>query len=295
MPDGESPRSAILLIPGSLFADVNGDYPEWRSFPGANVSLAHQLSQRGHAVFRFAKPGPGTGTVVKNQVEWARHQTWDGRVTIALAAFEAMGTQLADRTPGSKAPSIVSGHSEGAVVALRLAQLVESAGVITLGGPSTGILSIMREQNERIHPPDKAAVILPAIDQVIGAIRTGQPIPEDLKQIEGVGGLAMMPPSALTYMRESDATDPVLEASRLTVPLLVVQGTGDSNVPAHHGRALAAANPDRAELVEIEGLSHFFKLVPAGTDPMAAFGWPGPCDARVADRIDGWVRRLGPA
>ena len=25
--------SAILLVPGSLFSDVNGDYPTWNSFP----------------------------------------------------------------------------------------------------------------------------------------------------------------------------------------------------------------------------------------------------------------------
>ena len=55
--------SAILLVPGSLFSDVNGDYPAWNSFPHVYAHLAHQLSARGHAVYRFAKLGPGTGSV----------------------------------------------------------------------------------------------------------------------------------------------------------------------------------------------------------------------------------------
>src|SRR5881275_2654663 len=57
------PASAILLIPGSLFSDVNGDYPTWNSFPHVYAHLARQLSARGHAVLRFAKLGPGTGSV----------------------------------------------------------------------------------------------------------------------------------------------------------------------------------------------------------------------------------------
>ena len=51
--------SAILLVPGSLFSDVNGDYPTWNSFPHVYAHLARQLSARGHAVYRFAKLGPG--------------------------------------------------------------------------------------------------------------------------------------------------------------------------------------------------------------------------------------------
>ena len=54
--------SAILLVPGSLFSDVNGDYPTWSSFPHVYAHLAHQLSALGHAVYRFAKLGPGTGS-----------------------------------------------------------------------------------------------------------------------------------------------------------------------------------------------------------------------------------------
>jgi len=58
--DSELP-SAIILVPGSLFSDVNGDYPAWNSFPHVYGHLARQLSAKGHAVYRFAKLGPGDG------------------------------------------------------------------------------------------------------------------------------------------------------------------------------------------------------------------------------------------
>ena len=45
---------------------MNGDYPAWSSFPHVYAHLAHQLSARGHAVYRYAKLGPGTGSVPKD-------------------------------------------------------------------------------------------------------------------------------------------------------------------------------------------------------------------------------------
>src|SRR3954470_22303955 len=69
--------SAILLVPGSLFSDVNGDYPSWNIFPHVYAHLAHQLSARGHAVYRFAKLGPGTGSVELDPAQSATVKTWD--------------------------------------------------------------------------------------------------------------------------------------------------------------------------------------------------------------------------
>src|SRR5690349_2588448 len=77
-------ESAILLVPGSLFSDVNGDYPTWNSFPHVYAHLAHQFAARGHAVYRFAKLGPGTGSVTTDAEAAATLRTWDGRLAIAI-------------------------------------------------------------------------------------------------------------------------------------------------------------------------------------------------------------------
>src|SRR3954465_11848911 len=106
--------SAGLLIPGSLFSDVNGDYPTWNSFPHVYAHLAQQLSARGHAVYRFAKLGPGTGSVATNPELSARVRTWDGRLEIATAALDAMRDALEARKI-RVARTIVAGHSEGSV------------------------------------------------------------------------------------------------------------------------------------------------------------------------------------
>src|SRR5215467_9076203 len=85
--------SAILLIPGSLYSDVNGDYPTWNSFPHVYAHLARQLAARGHAVYRFAKLGPGTGSVAIDPETSASVRNWAGRLVIATAALDAMRSE----------------------------------------------------------------------------------------------------------------------------------------------------------------------------------------------------------
>jgi alpha-beta hydrolase superfamily lysophospholipase len=287
-----TPLAVLLFIPGSLFSDVNGDYPAWNSFPGASVSIAHQLAERGIAVYRYAKAGPGTGTEVTDAAEWARHRTWDGRVTIARAALAEMLAAMAEQ--GIDAPVFVAGHSEGAVVASRLASehAGETAadGVVLLAGPSLGILGVMLDQNARNAPVEQRDDIMAALRVVVGHVRRGEPIPEEYKQVWGVGGLAAMPPEALQYMRDSDATDPCAALAAVGAPVLLVQGTEDANVTVRDAEALAAARAERpTSLLVLDGLSHTFKRVPAGLDAQAAFGYPGPCDERVADGVAKWI------
>jgi uncharacterized protein len=300
--DGAPMPSAILLVPGSLFSDVNGDYPAWNSFPHVYAHLAHQLSARGHAVYRFAKLGPGTGSVAVDAEQSAAVRTWDGRTAIAVAALEAMRRELAARHIRA-ARTIGAGHSEGAVVISRVALTGagrELDGVVLLAGPSVGILSIMREQATIGTPPDELEAATRRLDAVIAHVRRAEPVPADLATGPGMGAtaLATMPDEARRYMRESDATDPAALAAALPQPVFVVQGGNDSSVPEHHARALMDALRSRsagcgpAEYLFVPGLTHMFKIVPPEVTGPEAFGYPGETDARVADGIDKWIRRL---
>src|SRR5688500_5065708 len=61
---GETPRWGIVIIPGSMSSDVDGNYPSANMNPHMYADLARQLAERGHAALRYAKEGPDTGTVV---------------------------------------------------------------------------------------------------------------------------------------------------------------------------------------------------------------------------------------
>ncbi len=292
--------SAILLVPGSLFSDVNGDYPTWNSFPHVYAHLAHQLSALGHAVYRFAKLGPGTGSVVTNDDAAARVRTWDGRVTIAAAALDAMQRGLAAR--GVRAERVIgAGHSEGSVVVSRLA-ISEAGravdGVVLLAGPSVGILEIMREQSSQMVPPSEREEAGRRLDEAIACVRRGERPPASLAagQAFGAAALVNMPDDGLRYLREVDATDPVAVAGSMPQPVLVVQGGADTSVPTHHGERLRDAlrarpgGDARTNYLFVPDVHHMFKVVPPGVAGPAAFGHPGETDPRIADGVDRWIR-----
>ncbi|MFI5233583.1 MAG: alpha/beta hydrolase [Gemmatimonadales bacterium] len=296
LPDAP-PTGAVLYIPGSLFSNVDGDYPSWNVFPRASAFLAEQMAERGLAVYRFAKLGPGTGSTETSPAEAKVLRSWRGRATIAHAALAHFRAELVARGLGTR-KLVLAGHSEGAVVASVIARDVAVAdGVVLLSGPSTGILSIMLEQSRATPAADANDATVSVLEQVVACIRTGEPIPDSLRAQAaggfGAGALVSMPPEAIAYMRDCDATDPAALIGGYAKPVLIVQGGVDTSVPAHHAEALRAARGSRPTVYRFfPALSHMYKPVPPGTSPMDMFSLPGPTDPRVAAAIDNFVRTL---
>lgn len=290
LPAGRAPTAGVLLVPGSLYSDVNGDYPAWNVFPHVYAHLARQLADRGLAVYRFAKLGPGTGSKVTDPEAAADIRTWPGRMRVARLALDAFRTALAEQKL-SVPRLVLAGHSEGAVVVSVLARDgVEADGIVLLAAPALGILGVMREQVPAMRPPEDREAILVDLDRVIAAINAGQPIPQELRDREGIGGLAAMPPEGLRYMRESEATDPAGAIAAYDGPVLIVHGTADTNLGVHHPERLRMVRGNRpTELRLLAGVSHMLKRLPAGVTGPDAFGFPGETDPAVADAIAAWV------
>jgi len=284
-PAGGEPASAVLLVPGSLFIDVDGNMPFMGARSHAYADMARQLAGLGHAVLRYAKPGPGTGTEVVDS-EAARHQQhFAARADVARAAVDL----LVSRVGG--VPVILAGHSEGAVVVSMLAAAEPRArGVVLLSGPSTGLFDIMREQMPPVSSPTSYA----AFDTAVAHLRAGTPVPESVSRDPSLSMLMSIGAEGLRYITEIDAVDPVVALSRVTVPVLLVQGGRDTSVPPAHADALAAGRAGLpTEVARFPELQHFYKRVPEGSDPMRAFMIDDESDPAVAGSIDEWIRRRG--
>src|SRR5439155_23285195 len=76
LPEGQEVRWSVVLIPGSMGSDVDGNYPEMHMHPHMYADLARQLAGRGYAVLRYAKHGPGTGTVGVDEGQGKAHRVF---------------------------------------------------------------------------------------------------------------------------------------------------------------------------------------------------------------------------
>lgn len=282
----------VVLVPGSLYSDADGNYPMFHAYPHASRDLAREMAERGLGVIRYAKRGPGTGAEVVDPERQEEARQFRARVTVAMAALALLKDRAGEGAVS--VPVVLAGHSEGAVVVLMAgAEGVDVDGIVSLSGPSVGIFSIMREQLGL--PQGSAPEAYAAFDAAVAEMRAGR-VPELDPQDPTLGSLAFVArsgPAVVGYMAQIDAVDPVVMAARVRHPVLLVQGGRDNSVPGHHVGALEAARGNAGlptEVARFPALSHFYKVVPVGMDAMAAFMLDTDSDPAVAAAIARWMR-----
>lgn len=286
-PDGAM-RAALVLIPGSLFLDVDGNYPAWNLRPETYRELGAQLAARGVAVLRYAKPGPGTGTIVTDADLAKRHGEFALRVEVAAAAVARLRDAVGD------VPVFIAGHSEGALVASLLAARDPAiAGVVSLAGPALRIFDIMRAQLEASPPPGAGdhGAGMAAFDAAIATAREVGALPAAAAAHPYTMMFASIGDHGVRYLRSQDRVDPVAAIAAVPQPVLLVQGGRDASVTSAQVDALAAGRSGPTEVARFDELQHFFKVAPPGTSAVASFALVGPTDPRVAEAIAAWIAR----
>jgi len=288
LPEGK-PLARLLLLPGSLYSDVDGNYPTMGMNPHAYADMARQLAKRGFAVVRMAKIGPGTGSQTIDAEAAAAHGDFRMRVAVAEAGLDLL-LRSADQ-----GPVIVAGHSEGAKVANLLAQGAAAdriEGVVSLSGAAEHLLDLLRHQVSGMAPPG-VAPDLSVFDRTVAAIRTGTALPPEASADPFSAMMAGMPEAAHHYLRSVDAIEPLVEIARVPQPVLIVHGGRDESVPfAHAERLKAARGALPTETAYFPSLTHFYKQAEDGLLPMQIMALNAESDLAVAEAIAGWVERL---
>lgn len=280
------PTAAVVILPGSLYSDVDGDYPFMNARPHTYRDLAHQLAARGVASIRQAKIGPGTGSQTLDANEAAKHRRFTNRVHVASVALD----HLRNAVPNARL--CVAGHSEGAIIAGLLAAQEDVAGLISLSGPALRLFDIMRGQLAAMQPPG-APVDLSVFDHAVAEARAGRSLPPEAARHPQTAMLVSMGPEALAFMRDIDAVDPLAVIANVRQPALIVQGGRDPSVSPEQADALIAARkalPTKA--ARFPELQHCYKRAAPNMNPMESFGLSTECDPAVADAITAWIKQI---
>ena len=245
LPEEESAKGVVLMIAGSGPTDRNGNT---QGLPGKNNSLKYlsdALVDAGLATLRFDKRLIGRSASSRLQEQDLRFTTYIDDVKL-WAAFLSRRFEL---------PIYILGHSEGSLIGIVAAQDLEVAGLISLAGPGRPASEVILEQLRRQLPP----ALMEESERIIAELlaeRTVASTPPELA--------SLFRDSVQPYLISWFGYDPAKEVSKLEIPILLVYGATDIQVPVSDGRLMKSSSPS-AKLVVIEGMNHVLKVVDSDT------------------------------
>lgn len=281
---GSAPVAAALLVPGSGPVDRDSDHPRMRL--GITRALAHALAGAGVASLRYDKRGVG-----RSGGDFLSAGLSDN-MTDAAAALGA----LRERLPGT--PVVVVGHSEGAIIATRIAAEEPSlAGAVLLAAPAVDGERMLAWQTRQIVPTMprfvRGVLRLLRIDLVARQRRNVERFRESTTDVIRLEGRRVN----AKWHRELIAHDPVPDLARIEVPVLAITGDHDLQVDPDDLERIAGTVVGPVEIERPERLTHLLRRDPGDTASFAAYRSlvAKPVDADLLQRVAGWVAARGRA
>lgn len=241
IPSSSGKMPVVLLIAGSGPTDRNGNNPMMVN--NSLKLLAEGLCAKGIATLRYDKRGIGESRNAGLKEQDLRFENYveDAAAWVSRLKNDARFSEVD-----------ILGHSEGSLIGMIAAQEGKVTKFISLAGVGSRAGDILREQLKS-QPAGVLEQSLPILQEL-----------EDGRTVDNVPQMlyALFRPSVQPYMISWLKYDPCEEIAKLKIPVLIVQGSTDIQVPVEEAGKLAAANL-RSKKVIVEGMNHVLKEAPA--------------------------------
>lgn len=231
-----------IIIAGSGPTDRNGNSA---MLPGQNNSLkmlAEALASDGIASIRYDKRGIGeSGKSIQSEDSIRfTHYVSDAGDWIEFARRDPRFSSV-----------IVIGHSEGSLIGIMASQTHRVDKLVSIAGTGRRAGTVILEQLSSQLPPP----LMSSAEEIVRALNAGK-APDSVPPVL----YSLFRPSVVPYLISWMKYDPAVEIAKLSIPLLVLQGTTDIQVSQSDAKLLAAGNA-HTKLVVIDGMNHVFKDV----------------------------------
>jgi len=276
MPKGDGPFPAVVLVHGSGPHDRDETIGPNKPF----LDIARGLAAQGITVLRFdkrtkARPQDFTG----GEFGVDQETTFDAVLAVdALRKAEGVDPKRI----------FVLGHSQGGLMAPRIAALSGHVdGLILLAAPARPLLDILIEQNRRLAVLDDGKTSdaeRDAINALIAQVRVAR-APATDPAAKGPMGLPV------GYWRSIDGVDPVAEAKRVKLPMLVLQGARDIQVvDADWQNWKGAFHDDPKVAFKLYDKLNHLGIAGEGEGSLAEYQQPGHVDPQLIDDVAAWIK-----
>jgi uncharacterized protein len=272
-PPGKVP--VVLIISGSGPTDRDGNSPALSGQNNSHRLLAEALAKHGIASVRYDKRGVAKSRIANLKEGDLRFETFV-QDAASWVSFLRNDVRFGTIT--------VAGHSEGSLIGMLAARAARADGFVSIAGIATGAADLLREQlRQKLTASPE---LLKASEEILVALQAG-------KTAEAPPALAaLFRPSVQPYLISWFKYVASAEIARLTIPVLIIQGTTDIQVPVSEAKALQAAKPD-ARLLIAAGMNHVLKQVSDPDKQLASYSDPTlPIDPDVPQTIGEFVRAL---
>jgi pimeloyl-ACP methyl ester carboxylesterase len=255
----------VLIIAGSGPTDRDGNSSLLPGKGNTYKMLAEALAAGGVASLRYDKRALGESRAAAGGSE--------AGLRFDMYVDDAAGWIAQLRADARFSRVIVAGHSEGSLIGMVAANKAHANAFVSIAGIAHRASDVIRDQ---LRPQIGS---MPALwqdsESILTSLEQGKIVDPLPASIEAIPGLALLyRPSVQPYMISWFKYVPSAEIAKLTIPVLLLQGTTDIQVSVDEAKALKAAKPD-AELVLIEGMNHVLKTAPADrSQNMATYSNP---------------------
>ncbi|MGG4264754.1 alpha/beta hydrolase family protein [Peribacillus simplex] len=244
IPKNKGPFPVMIIIAGSGPTDKDGNTI---ASPGKNNSLkmlAESLAEKGIASIRYDKRGIGENMKLAGKEEDLRFEQYidDAAAWVQFAKKDGRFSKIG-----------IIGHSEGSLIGMAAAKKTETDIFISLAGAGEPIDKVLVKQLEEQLSP----ALLTESKDILTNLKQG-------KQVETVNAdlYSIFRPSVQPYMISWIQYNPIELVKELKIPVLIVNGNRDIQVPATNAKALHKEKGD-SELLLLEKMNHVLKEAPA--------------------------------
>ena len=226
-----------LIIAGSGPTDRNGNNPMMKN--NSLKILATELATKNIATLRFDKRGIGESTAAGKKESELRFDDYvqDAKEWLELLKKDKHFSNV-----------IVIGHSEGSLIGMIAAQGADK--FVSIAGAGQSADKIIKEQLTT-QPKEIKDLCYAIIDSLA-----------DGKKVENVPPMlnSLFRPSVQPYMISWFKYDPQTEIKKLSIPILILQGTNDLQISVEDAKRLANSNQG-SKMILIEQMNHIFRIV----------------------------------
>ena len=277
---GKVPVAIIIAGSGPTNRDGNS-----RMLPGNNNAyklLAELLAAQGIASVRYDKRGIGDSVAPGMK---------EADLRFEMYVDDAAGWIAKLRSDTRFSTITVIGHSEGSLIGMLAASRAKADGYVSVAGVARPAGQILRDQ---LRPQiGSMAELWQQNETILTSLEAGKtvdPLPSPLATVPGLA--ALYRPSVQPYLISWLKYTPSVEIAKLSMPILILQGTTDIQVGLAEAQALKAAAP-KAQLVVVEGMNHVMKHVVDAAQQATSYSDPAlPLVPDVPNAIVALIRGL---